>query len=77
MTEILTASSIPVPQKSGDDVEIMRRSDGTRTWLFAINHASTDAVVTVDGVDLLTGAATGGTLTVASGGVAVVRETAA
>jgi len=77
VTEILTASSIPVPQKSGDDMEIMRRSDGTRTWLFAINHASTDAVVTVDGVDLLTGAATGGTLTVASGGVAVVRETVA
>ena len=77
VTEILTASSIPVPQKSGDDVEIMRRSDGTRTWLFAINHGSADAVVTVDGVDLLTGAATEGTLTVASGGVAVVRETVA
>jgi len=77
VTEILTASSIPVPQKSGDDVEITRRSDGTRTWLFAINHGSADAVVTVDGVDLLTGAATEGTLTVASGGVAVVRETVA
>ena len=77
VTEILTASSIPVPQKSGDDVEIMRRSDGTRTWLFAINHGSADAVVTVDGVDLLTGAATEGALTVASGGVAVVRETVA
>ena len=77
VTEILTASSIPVPQKSGDDMEIMRRSDGTRTWLFAINHGSADAVVTVDGVDLLTGAATEGTLTVASGGVAVVRETVA
>ncbi len=77
VTEILTASSIPVPQKSGDDVEIMRRSDGSRTWLFAINHGSADAVVTVDGVDLLTGAATEGTLTVSSGGVAVVRETLA
>ena len=77
VTEILTASSIPVPQKSGDDVEITRRSDETRTWLFAINHGSADAVVTVDGVDLLTGAATEGTLTVASGGVAVVRETVA
>jgi len=77
VTEILTASSIPVPQKSGDDMEIMRRSDGTRTWLFAINHGSADAVVTVDGVDLLTGAATEGTLTVSSGGVAVVRETVA
>ena len=55
----------------------MRRSDGTRTWLFAINHGSADAVVTVDGVDLLTGAATEGALTVASGGVAVVRETVA
>lgn len=77
LTEILTASSIPVPQKSGDDVEIMRRSDGNRTWLFAINHGSAEGVVTVDGVDLLTGAATDGTLTVASGGVAVVRETVA
>ena len=77
VTEILTASSIPVPQKSGDDVEIMRRSDGTRTWLFVINHGSADAVVTVNGVDLLTGAATEGTLTVSSGGVAVVRETVA
>ncbi|MHC5795470.1 beta-galactosidase [Lacisediminihabitans sp. FW035] len=74
VTEILDATGIAVPQKSSDDLEIMRRSDGDRTWMFAINHGSTDAAVTVAGLELLGGVPTGGTLTVPAGGVAVVRE---
>ncbi len=77
VADVLAETGIPVPDKTGDDLEIMRRSDGTRTWLFAINHGDSVATVVTDGVDLLTGSSTGGTLSVPAGGVAVVRESSA
>ncbi|WP_394771400.1 beta-galactosidase [Lacisediminihabitans sp.] len=58
------------------EVEVVRRSDGDRTWTFAINHSDSVAVVHVDGVDLLTDTITDGRLTLAAGAVAVVRESA-
>jgi beta-galactosidase len=57
---------------------VSRRTDGNgRSWLFAFNHG--DAMVTLPaaGVDLLSGREVTGTLALAAGDVAVVRELAA
>ncbi len=51
-------------------VEIVRRGQ----YLFVLNRSTEVAEVSVDGVDLLTGATHNGMITVGSGSVAVVRE---
>ena len=59
-------------------VAVSRRTDGDgRSWLFAFNHG--DGVVTLpaSGVDLLSGREVTGTLALAAGAVAVIRELAA
>ncbi|MET8373748.1 beta-galactosidase [Micromonospora profundi] len=61
-----------VPAPSG--VEVVRRRDGDRSWLFAINHTDTEVRVPVSGTELLTGAVCAGELTVPAGEVAVIRE---
>jgi beta-galactosidase len=55
-------------------VEVQRRRAGELTWLFVLNHTSTEASVAVRGTDIVTGVAVPGTVTVPPGGVAVVRE---
>ncbi|MFG3555360.1 beta-galactosidase [Micromonospora sp. NPDC047557] len=55
-------------------VEVVRRRDGERTWLFAINHTETEVRVAASGTELLTGTRCTGELTVPAGEVAVVRE---
>ncbi|PWR05847.1 beta-galactosidase [Micromonospora acroterricola] len=55
-------------------VEVVRRRDGERSWLFAINHTDTEVRLAVAGTELLTGARCAGELTVPAGDVAVVRE---
>jgi beta-galactosidase len=57
-----------------EDVEIVRRSNGAKDWTFVINHGVEDVTVPLDGVDLLAGAPTGGTLNLTAGGVAVVES---
>jgi beta-galactosidase len=59
-----------------EDVEIVRRSNGTKDWTFVINHSAQDAQVPLDGVELLSGTPTGGTLNLTAGGVAVVATPA-
>lgn len=60
---------------AGDDVEITRRSDGTTTWAFVINHSDAHVTLSITGVDLLAADHASATeITVAAGGVAVVRE---
>jgi beta-galactosidase len=59
-----------------EDVEIVRRSNGTKDWTFVINHSAQDVDVQLDGVDLLSGTVTGGTLNLVAGGVAVVATPA-
>lgn len=56
-----------------DDVEITRRSDGTRTWTFVINHSAFPVELPIAGVDLLGDGAARDVVSVAAGGVAVVR----
>ena len=54
-------------------VEVVRRRCATGSWLFAINHADTDADVGGAGRELLTDTPTDH-LVVAAGAVAVLRE---
>ncbi|WFF03703.1 beta-galactosidase [Micromonospora sp. WMMD964] len=60
----------PVPT----GVEVVRRRDGDRTWLFVLNHTDTEVRLPASGVELFTGARCAGELTVPAGEVAVVRE---
>ncbi|USQ86585.1 beta-galactosidase [Streptomyces phaeoluteigriseus] len=57
------------------DVEVVRRSGDTGSYLFAINHTATDAKVPLDrsGTELLTGERAAGRLAVPAGAVRVVR----
>jgi beta-galactosidase len=59
---------------AGAGVEAVRRAGDGRSYLFVLNHGHEPAALPAGGVDLVTGAAVEGTLTVAAGGVAVVRE---
>ncbi|MGW3783437.1 beta-galactosidase [Micromonospora chokoriensis] len=61
-----------VPAPTG--VEVVRRRDGDRTWLFVLNHTDAEVRLPATGVELLTGTPCAGELTVPSGEVAVVRE---
>lgn len=57
------------------DVELVRRSGGTGSYLFAINHTAADAKVPLEtsGTELLTGERAAGRLAVPAGAVRVVR----
>lgn len=57
------------------DVEVVRRSGESGTFLFAINHTSSDAKVPLDaaGTELLTGERATGRLVLPAGAVRVVR----
>ncbi|SCL31715.1 beta-galactosidase [Micromonospora nigra] len=57
-------------------VEVVRRRDGDRSWLFVVNHTGDAARLAATGVELLSGASCAGTLVVPAGEVAVVRESA-
>jgi beta-galactosidase len=71
----LPASGV-LPEVEGGlpGVELVRRRNGETSWLFAINHTDETRDVPAKGVDLVTGADTGGCLRLAPGGYAVVRE---
>lgn len=57
------------------DVEVVRRTGESGSYLFAINHTATDAKVPLDapGTELLTGERAAGRLAVPAGAVRVVR----
>ena len=55
-------------------MEVVRRRDGDRSWLFVINHTDAEVRLQVRGTELLTGAHCAGELTLPAGEVAVVRE---
>ncbi|MEV5644707.1 beta-galactosidase [Streptomyces flaveolus] len=66
-----------IPARTGlpRDVEVVRRTGGSGTFLFAINHTASDAEVPLDapGTELTAGERTAGPLTVPAGAVRVVR----
>ena len=55
-------------------VEAVRRYGAQASYLFVLNHTDQPATVDAPGTDLLTGTTCTGTVEVAAGGVAVVRE---
>jgi beta-galactosidase len=62
------------PAGARPGVEVVRRAGDGRSYLFVLNHGDEPAAVPAAGVDLVTGRPVGGTLSLAPGGVAVVRE---
>lgn len=56
------------------DLETIRRERDGSTWLFAINHGDSATTVAASGVDLVTGETVTGSLEVAAGAIAVIRE---
>ena len=75
LTRAATAAGVvPVCAGAGDGLEAVRRRAGDRRWLFLINHGDRERRVPANGVELLTGEAVTGTVTVPAGGLAVIRE---
>lgn len=56
-------------------VELLQRTDGTSTWLFALNYSNDKVIVPFEGngVDLLTGTKVNGSLGLEPTGIAVVQ----
>jgi beta-galactosidase len=71
----LVGGARPMASASGasDDVEIVTRSSGDRSWVFVINHGTQVAEVATAGLELLSGNTVDGSLLVEAGRVAVVR----
>jgi beta-galactosidase len=63
---------VSVPGAS-DDIEIVSRSSGDRSWVFVINHGTQAAELDIAGLELLSGRTVDGSLRVEAGRVAVVR----
>ncbi|WP_433119078.1 beta-galactosidase [Micromonospora sp. CA-246542] len=74
VARLLDEAGVRPAAQAPTGVEVVRRRDGERTWLFAINHTDTEVRVAVRGTELLTGTQCAGELTVPAGEVAVVRE---
>ncbi|WP_424448932.1 beta-galactosidase [Microbacterium arborescens] len=72
MTEVYADAGL-APLDAPAGLEIVRRTGDTDEYVIVINHAATDAELALEGVDLVTGRATQGTLEVSAGDVAVVR----
>jgi beta-galactosidase len=72
--EVAAAAGVgPVVADLPAGVEGVKRSKAGTSWLFVINHGADDVTVPVHGAELISGSAADGTLSVAGGGVAVVR----
>jgi beta-galactosidase len=65
------AGLVPAGLPAG--LEVIRRQGDAADFVVAVNHAQTPATLPIDGVDLLTGRAAEGEITVDAGGVAVIR----
>lgn len=66
------AGAVPLPG-AGEGVEVVRRTDGDRTWLFVVNHRADDLEIPVAGHELTRGEAVE-VLRVPAGAVRVLRE---
>lgn len=71
---LLEAAGTGAPYQAPAGVELVRRTGERGSFLFAINHGTSDAEVPVPGHDLVADEPTGGTLRLSPGAVAVVRE---
>ncbi|ADB30925.1 Beta-galactosidase [Kribbella flavida DSM 17836] len=73
LEQAMRGAGIELPELPAGVELVRRRADGT-TWSFLINHGDEEAVVPVDGVDLVSGAEVRGSVTLPAGGQAVVRS---
>lgn len=71
---ILASASATPTFVPAADVEVVRRTDGSTSWLFVINHSLVDTHLAARGLELIGNVAVSGTLVVPAGSVAVVRE---
>ncbi|KAB1925535.1 beta-galactosidase [Micromonospora noduli] len=74
VARLLAEAGVRPTVSAPSGVEVVRRRDSDRTWLFAINHTDTEVRLPVHGVELLTGGQCAGELALPAGEVAVVRE---
>lgn len=72
--DLVAASGARPTADAAPGVEVVRRRRGDGSWLFVINHTDEEQAVTTTGTEVLSGATVTGRVTVAPGGVAVVRE---
>jgi beta-galactosidase len=68
------ADVLPLVPDLPADVEVVRRSKDGTDWTFCINHGSTNVRLPLSGVEILRGEDLDGDLSLAAGGVAVVRS---
>ena len=73
-TVLSTVDVAPVVPGAPPGVEVVRRSGDACGWLFAINHTDGAVELPATGHDLVSGARVAGTLRLAPGGYAVIRE---
>jgi beta-galactosidase len=71
---IVAEAGVEPVAASRPGVEVLRRVSDDRSWVFVLNHTAEEVSLTLDGHDLVSGASVTGTLRVAGGDVAVVRE---
>ena len=71
---VLDDAGVRAPFECPKGVELVRRTGGSGSYLFAINHRDEEVSVPVTGHDLVTDQPTGGRLQLAPGGIGVVRE---
>jgi len=65
-----TAAAVP-------GVEVVRRSGESGSWLFVLNHTASEATAAASGYDLVSQSEVAGSVILAPGGAAVVRESGA
>ncbi|MDJ0355176.1 beta-galactosidase [Paenarthrobacter sp. PH39-S1] len=74
LADIATVAGVrPVVADVPEDVEVVKRSQDGRSWLFVMNHSDRAAGLQVSGTELLSGESVGPLLTVQAGRTAVVR----
>jgi beta-galactosidase len=73
LTTVLAAAGVSAPVPVPPGVEVVRRTTGTASWLFVLNHTGSPVEVAVKGYDLV-GEQEVDPLVLGAGRVAVVRE---
>jgi beta-galactosidase len=68
------AGVAPVVPGAPSGVEVVRRVDGDRAFLFVLNHTDRAQHVPADGVDLVTGVRAAGSVAVPAGGIACIHS---
>jgi beta-galactosidase len=71
---VRTAGVRPLGPEGDGSVEVVRRRDGRRSYLFVVNHGTGDAEYAATGQELVTGDAVNGLMRIPAGEVRVIRE---